>query len=131
MAIVVSLLTTLTMGVIEFSRMGMMCQLISTGAREGCRVAVVQYNTLSDVQGRVNQMLGSAGLTIASISPADSDPGTNGAFILPSNWDTVPGGTPITLVLRVPYSQVSWIPNPMFLKGAVLSGTAVLSSERP
>src|SRR4051812_42612639 len=36
-AVTVSLLTMCVMGVIEFSRMGMMGQVIDTGAREGAR----------------------------------------------------------------------------------------------
>jgi hypothetical protein len=109
----------------------MMAQVIETATREGDRVAVVQYNTVNDVQARVNQMLSTSGLSISSISVVDSDPGTNGAYLMPSNWDTAAGGTPITLILRIPYSQVSWLPNPLFLKSAVITGSAVFSSERP
>jgi Flp pilus assembly protein TadG len=131
LALCAPLLFTFVFGVIELSRMGMVTQILVTGAREGCRVAVVQNSTLADVQQQANATLAASGIAAVTVRAVGSDPGTNGAFIMPSNWDTAPGGTPVTLTLRMPFTQVSWLPSPFYLKSAVMVGSATLSSERP
>jgi Flp pilus assembly protein TadG len=131
LAISVSILLLLVLGIIEFSRLGMAAQLLTNAAREGCRVGVIQNNALSDVQSRVNTMLAATGISAGTITAVDADPGTNGAWIIPSNWSTATGNTPITLVIRVPYTQVSWLPAPFFLGSATVVGTATLNSEHP
>src|SRR5689334_20121969 len=110
LAISASVLVFFVFGIIEFSRLGMAAQLLTNAAREGCRVAVIPNSATSDVQTRVGTMLASTGIPPGTITAADSDPGTNGAWIIPSNWSTAPGNTPITVVLRVPFTQVSWLP---------------------
>jgi hypothetical protein len=94
-------------------------------------VAVLRNNTTTDVQNRLNATLTPFGITPGTVSAVDSDPGTNGAWILPSNWSTASGGTAVTVILRVPFTQVSWLPSPFFLKNAVVTGSATLSSENP
>lgn len=131
MALVTPLFITLILAQIESSRLGMVAQLLSTGAREACRVAVVNGNALSDVQSRLDSILANSGINNLTLTPVDSDPGTNGAYILNSNWATSSGGAPITVILRVPYSQVSWLPVPYYLSSAVVSAAATMSSERP
>ena len=131
LAVSASILVFFAFGVIEFSRLGMAAQLMTNAAREGCRVAVIQNSTLSDVQGRVNTMLTSTGIPPGTVTAVDSDPGTTGAWIIPSNWSTSAGNTPITVVLRVPFTQVSWLPSPFYLASAKVVGTATLNSERP
>lgn len=131
LAISASILVFFVFGIIEFSRLGMAAQLLTNAAREGCRVAVIQNTATSDIQGRVNTMLTSTGIPPGTITAVDSDPGTNGSWIIPSNWSTAPGNTPVTLVLRVPFTQVSWLPAPFFLSTAKVVGTATLNSERP
>jgi Flp pilus assembly protein TadG len=126
-----SILIFFAFGIIEFSRLGMAAQLMTNAAREGARVAVIQSSTLVDVQGRVNTMLTSTGIPPGTVTAVDTDPGTNGSWIIPSNWSTSAGNTPITLVLRVPFTQVSWLPAPFYLSSATVVGTATLNSERP
>lgn len=129
-AVSATLLIPLLLGIIEFSRLGMATQLITNAAREGCRVAVIPNNTAADVQNRMTAVMIATGITIPSPTVVNSDPGTAGVFLMPSNWDTAPGDTPITVTVRVPFPQVSWT-TPFFLQSSSLTGTATLNSERP
>jgi Flp pilus assembly protein TadG len=119
MAIVAPVFVALIMGQIEASRLGMVAQLLTNAAREGCRMAVVPGNTLTDVQGRVNAVLGGSGISVGTVTPT------------PSTWQTAPQGTAITVSLSVPYSQVSWLGTPFFLANATVSSSATMSSENP
>jgi Flp pilus assembly protein TadG len=122
MAFIAPVFLTLTMGVIESSRLGMVAQMLTTAAREGCRVAVIDGMTQTDVQNRINAVLSGSGISVGTVTPTCPSPYT---------WNTAPGATPITVSMSVPYSQVTWLPTPFFLKGAVISCSATMSSERP
>ena len=121
-ALVAPLFVALIMGQLESSRLGMVAQLLTTAAREGCRVAVIPGNTQSTVQTRVNAVLSGMGISVGTVTPTCPSPYT---------WTTAPQGTPITVSLSVPYSQVSWLGTPFFLSNAVVSAAATLSSENP
>ncbi len=119
MAIVAPIFVTLVMGQIEMSRLGMVAQLITNAAREGCRVAVVQGSTQDDVQNRVNTVLYGS-----NIVPVTTIPST-------SSLQTAQQGAQITVSLSVPYNTVSWLGNPFFLKNVNVSASATMSSENP
>jgi Flp pilus assembly protein TadG len=122
MAFIAPVFLTLVLGIIESSRLGMVAQLLTTAAREGCRVAVIDGMAQADVQSRINAVLSGSGIPVGTITPT-----CTGGY----SWDSSPGGTPITVSLSVPYTQVSWLPTPFFLKDAVVSCSATMSSERP
>jgi hypothetical protein len=122
MAVVAPLLVTLIMGQLESARLGMVSQLLTTAAREGCRVAVLAGSTQTDVQNRVTAVLSGSGIPVGTVTPTCPDPYT---------WSSAPMGTPITVSLSVPYSQVSWLGTPFFLNNAVVSASATMSSENP
>jgi Flp pilus assembly protein TadG len=137
LAVAAPVFAFIILGQIETSRLGMAAQLIATAAREGCRVAVINGSTNTgaasglDVQYQVNTMLAPLGLSTMTVSAVDSDPGTNGAFVMPSTWSTAAGGTAITVLIRVPYSSLSWLPSPYFMKNATVVASATMTSERP
>ena len=118
-AFVLPIFVMLVFAQIESSRLGMVAQLLATAAREGCRVAVLNGSTQADVQARVDAVMSGSNIAVGTVTPT------------PSNWSTAPGGTAITVALSVPYSRVSWLPTPYYLKTAVVSASATLSSERP
>ena len=122
MAVVAPVFVALLMGVFESSRLGMVAQLLTTAAREGCRVAVLPGSTQSDVQTRITTVLSGSGIAVGTVTPTCP---------APYAWQTAPGGTPITVSLSVPYSQVSWLGTPYFLNGTVVMASATLSSENP
>jgi Flp pilus assembly protein TadG len=122
MAFVAPVFLTLVLGIVEASRLGMVAQLLTTAAREGCRVAVLNGKTQTDVQNRIDNVLSGSGISVGAVAPTCPSPYA---------WDSAPGGTPITVSLSVPYSQVSWLPSPFFLKDTVISSSATMSCERP
>jgi Flp pilus assembly protein TadG len=119
MAVVSPLLLLLILGMVEMSRLGMVSQLLTTAAREGCRTAVIEGRTLADVQARVDAVLADSGIDVGTVSPT------------PEDWATAAGGTPVTLSLSVSYRDVSWLPLPRFLGSANVTASATLSCERP
>lgn len=133
LAAILPLFVTLILGQIEMSRLGMVSQILTNAARQGCRVAVLNGKALSDVQSAVTAALAASGVSPGNISLVASDPGSAGAYLMPSTLSaTEPtNGTPITLTLRVTYSSVSWFPTPQFLGNAKISGSATMNSERP
>lgn len=116
MALIAPLLIALIMGQLESSRLGMVAQLLTTAAREGCRVAVIEGNTQSKVQTRVEAVLAGSGISVGTVTPT-------------SGWATANTGEPITITFSVPYSQVSWLPTPYYLKTATVTASATMNRE--
>ena len=99
---------------------------------EAIELAVLgSTDSTNTVLTRINASLSGSGMSFSTLTAANSDPGSSGAYILPSDWASASGGTAITVTLRMPYSQVSWLPTPYFLKTANVTASATLSSERP
>jgi Flp pilus assembly protein TadG len=122
MALVAPVLVTLLLGMIEAARLGMVAQLLTTAAREGCRVAVLDGMTQTDVQNRIDAVLSGSGISVGTVTPTCASSSYT--------WDTAPSGTAITVSLSVPYSQVTWLNVPGFFSNATISVSATMSSER-
>jgi Flp pilus assembly protein TadG len=122
MALIAPILITLLLGMMEGARLGMVVQLLTTAAREGCRVAVLGGTTQTDVQNRITTVLSGSGISVGTVTPTCPSPYT---------WTSAPGGTAITISLSVPYSQVSWLHLAGFFNYATISTSATMSSERP
>lgn len=121
MACVAPMFVALVMGIVESSRLGMVSQLLTTAAREGCRAAVLPGSTQASVQARVDAVLAGSGIPSVTVTPICQSGGS---------WTSAPKGTAITVSMSVPYSKVSWISIPYFLKNATVSASATFSSER-
>jgi Flp pilus assembly protein TadG len=122
MAVVAPIFVFFIFGQIEAARLGMVAQLLVTAARDGCRVAVINGKTNADVTAQINSDLTYAGITGVTTTQT------------PTDCTTVHmGDTPntVAITLSVPFSSVSWLPTPYFLKTATVTATATLSSERP
>jgi len=115
-AVVAPVFFLLTFGIIEFGRMVMVQQIITNASREGARVAVLDGTTASEVVGKVTDYLSGS-----SISGA-------GVTVTPTNPNDAGYGEPVTVSVSVPFSQVSWLPTPMFLSGN-LTATTVMRRE--
>jgi Flp pilus assembly protein TadG len=123
LALVAPVLVTLLVGMIEAARLGMVAQLLTTAAREGCWVAVLDGMTQTDVQNRINAVLSGSGISVGTVTPTCSSSSYT--------WTTAPSGTAITVSLSVPYSQVTWLKVPGYFSNATISASATMSSERP
>jgi Flp pilus assembly protein TadG len=122
LAVVAPIFVFFIFGQIETARLGMVAQVLVTAAREGCRVAVINGNTNDDVTNQINTILAGASISGVTISQTPADCTT---VHMGDNPNT------ISITLSVPYSSVSWLPSPFFLKTATITATAELSSERP
>ena len=116
-AIVAPVFFLLVFGMIEYGRMVMVQQVITNASREGARAAVLDGAETTEVVTTVNGYLTSGSISGATttVSP---DPPTDAAF-----------GDPVTVVVSIPFSQVSWLPSPMFLGGQTLRATTVMRRE--
>jgi Flp pilus assembly protein TadG len=117
-ALVLPVYMVLLLGVLEFARLGMAVQVVTSAAREGCRVAALPGNTATDAQNRVNAVLSQSGFPNATITLTPADP------------TTASGGTQITLSLSIPFSQLSWLGTASFANTNI-HGSATFASERP
>src|SRR5437773_2577458 len=96
-AVVAPLLILIAFGIIEFGRAMMVQQLMTNGAREGARKAVLNGATTTDVNRTIDNYMANSGITgyTKQITP---DPATAQA------------GTGVKVTVSVPYSSVTWIP---------------------
>lgn len=135
LAVVLPVFCTMIFGMIEFARIGMVNQVLTAAARTGCRQAILNTSqTTAQVLAPMNALLAASKINVPALSPVDADPGTAGAFISPSNWNAtdLPRGTAVTVVVRVRYSDVKWLPMNWFVSDStLLTGQAVMTAERP
>jgi Flp pilus assembly protein TadG len=116
-AIVAPLFFLLFFGMLEFGRMMMVQQVLTSAAREGARVGTFNGRTTAQVTSAVNGYLAGASVTGASVTVSPD---------LPSS---APQGTPITVTVAVPFDRVSWLPKPWFLGGKSLRAVATMRRE--
>lgn len=106
-------------GMVEYGRMVMVQQVLTNASREGARLAVIDGSTTADVTGQVNDYLTSASIdTTSAVVTVAPDPPSAAAF-----------GDPITVTVTIPFSEVSWLPSPMYLGGKTLTATTVMRRE--
>ena len=118
-AFVAPLFFLLIFGMVEFGRMVMIQQVITNASREGARKAVLDGASASNVQSSVVTYMSNGGVTIA----------TSNVTISPSDPSSATAGTPITVTVTVPFSQVSWLPSPMFLGSRQMTASCVMRRE--
>lgn len=114
-ALVLPVFLLIVFGIIEIGRGVMVQQIITNGAREGARRAVVPGATDAKVEQVLDNYL--SGTSVSGFTRT----------ISPSLSDAKPGD-PITISISVPYSEVSWgILN--WLNGATLRADVVMRKE--
>lgn len=116
-AVCAPVLVLLLIGMIEFGRMVMVQQVLTNASREGCRVAILDGSTNSEIQTTVSNYLSGSNINGATVTVTPNDP------------NTAPAGGPITVAVSIPYSQVTWIPAPMFLGGKTMAASTVMRRE--
>ena len=116
-AVVAPIFLLLVFGMIEYGRMVMVQQVLTNASREGARRAVLDGSTNSDVVDVVDQYLSSASINGANVT------------VTPTNPEDAAFGDPVTVSVDIQFSQVSWLPSPMYLGGRTLSATTVMRRE--
>ncbi len=123
MALVLPVLFLLTFGCIEFGRAVMVCNVLTSAAREGARSGVLPNGTNINVTTAVTEELAAHQLPTAS---ATITVRVNGAV---ANASTANTGNRISVTVTMPYSAVSWLPTPLRLGSHQLTGVAVMRRE--
>jgi Flp pilus assembly protein TadG len=94
-------------GIVEAGRMLQVQQVMTNATREGARRATIAGATINDVKTAVVDSLASSGIDVTqdkvTVNPADLNATSN--------------GEPITVAVTIPFSQVTWLPSPMFSWG--------------
>ncbi|MBI3864301.1 MAG: pilus assembly protein [Planctomycetia bacterium] len=116
-AFVAPVFFVLVLAIIEFGRAMMVQSLLVGAAEQGARAGAMANATASDVSTSVNSYLTSGGVAGASTTVAPSPP------------SSALSGQSITVTVTVPYSSVSWLPSPSYLKTKTLTGSAIVQRE--
>ncbi len=116
-ALVAPVFMLLVFGMIEYGRMVMVQQLLTNAAREGARRAVLDGATTAEVTTAVSTYLSGASVAGASVA------------VTPNPPTSATAGQPVTVSVSIPYSQVSWLPSPMFLGGRTLTSNSTMRRE--
>jgi len=109
-AIVAPVFFLLVLGMIEFGRLVMTQQLITNASREGARQAILDGGTCESVTAEVDDFLTGSGIAGAEVGFEVND-------VTTSDLDSIGYGDPVTVTVTVPFSEVSWLPSPIFIGG--------------
>jgi len=116
-AVVAPVFLLLVFGMIEYGRMVMVYQILTNASREGARAAVLDGATTSSVTTSVNGFLTDAFISGATVTVSPNPP--SGAQY----------GDPVTVTVSIPFSQVSWLPSPMYLGSRTLTSATAMRRE--
>jgi Flp pilus assembly protein TadG len=108
------------LGFIEVGRGFMIQHLMSNAARQGCRVAVIEGKTTTDVKNAVNAVLNGEGISGDSVTVQVNDSAGNPSTAQPTDE--------ISVTVTIPVSAISWVPNAQYLFGSI-SGKYTLRRE--
>jgi Flp pilus assembly protein TadG len=120
-AVVASLLFLLILGIVEFGRAMMVLEMINNAARNGARVGVLNGSATSDVNTAVTNALSGAGF-----SGVQTTVQVNGAT---ADANTAVSGDSVSVAVKVPYNNVTWLPTSLFLGGKTLGSSVVMRRE--
>jgi Flp pilus assembly protein TadG len=115
-ALVLPILVLLVMGVLEFGRTMTVHQILTNGAREGARRAILPGATNGQVTAGIDTYMNNAGIasgfsrSVTALAGAQS-------------------GDPITVTISIPFSQIFSAPDWVGLNGVTLSSTVVMRKE--
>ncbi len=130
MALVLPIFTMLVFGIIEFGRGFMIMQLVTNAAREGCRRAIIDGSTNSDVTSYIQTFMQTSGNVPTSatsvtitVTPAAGNPAN------PSNsLASCASRDLVNVKVQIPFSAVQLI-TAKYLSGKTLKGEASMRHE--
>ena len=117
-AIVAPIFFMVVLVMIEFGRMLMVQQVLTSATREGARRAIVESATQTEVEALVQTYLSNTSVSGASVK------------VSPTDLTSVGFGDSVAVSVSVPFSSVSWTGNPWFLGGTTLEATTTMQAER-
>lgn len=114
-AIIFPIIMLLLFGVVEFGRVMMVQNMVTSAAREGSRVAILPGGNNAAVNTRVTNVLASAGLEPDRIVTD------------PEDVSTAEGNTPITITVTVDFNDYSLVRG--FFDSMMLTGQVTMRKE--
>jgi Flp pilus assembly protein TadG len=119
-AIVAPLFFLFLLGFIELGRGYMIQHLMTNAARQGCRVAIIEGKSSTDVNNAVYSVLNGEGISGDTVTVQVDDAAANASSANP--------GDEISVTVSIPVTAVSWVPGAQFLFGTI-SGKYTLRRE--
>lgn len=119
-AVVSTVFFTFLIGFIEVGRGFMIQHLMTNAARQGCRVAVIEGKSTTDVNNAVYAVLNGQGISgdTATVQVNDAS----------ANASSANAGDEISVTVSIPVSAFSWVPASQYLFGSI-SGKYTLRRE--
>jgi len=115
-ALCLPILLLLVFSIIELGRALMVHQILTNGAREGARLAVIPGSTDAQVFDKIDTYMNNAGISGFSRT------------VTPSIASASPGDQ-LTVDVSVPFNQVSWGTNWLGIDAATLSSSVIMRKE--
>ncbi len=123
LAVIGTIMFLLILVVFEFGRVFMVLELLTEGARLGCRQAIIEGTSSQQIRDTVTTYLSAAGINGDSVDVMVNDAPVNSVEAA-----SQPAYTEMTVRVSAPVSSISWVPNPFFTTGT-LSGQFTLRRE--
>jgi Flp pilus assembly protein TadG len=117
LAVVAPVFFVLVFGLIEFSRMVMCYQVLTSAAREAARVGAVPGTNSGDVTDRGNDVLAAGAVAGATIS------------VVPAEVAGLDQGQTFTVTAQGNFGALGWLPVPQWLGGRVLQSSVTMTRE--
>lgn len=117
MAFVAPVFFLFVLGVVEFTRAMMVQSLLTNAAHLGARAGIIDNAQQSDVTTAVGNYLSAGGISGAAVTVSPNPPSSAGY------------GQFVTVTISVPYSSVSWLPSPKYLKSVTLGAASSMRRE--
>jgi hypothetical protein len=92
-------------------------RILTNASREGARQGVRDGSTTFSVADTVENFLKGAEVSSATVT-VTPDPPNSASY-----------GAPVTVSVSVPFSEVSWLPSPMFLRGTTLTASTTMRRQ--
>ena len=118
-AMVAPIFILLVFGMIEYGRMVMVQQILTNASREAARIGVLDGSTTAQVTTAATNYLTGASVSGATVA------------VTPSPPSSATYGNPVTVTITIPFSNVSWLPSPMYLGGQTLKSVSIMRRESP
>jgi hypothetical protein len=88
-----------------------------SAAQEACRTGIIPGSTSAEVTAEANLVLSSAFISGATIT------------ITPTEVANVKTGEAISVSIKIPFNQITWLPTPQFLGGKVVKASCTMLRE--
>lgn len=118
-AIILPILMFIILAIIELGWGLVIKNTLTDAAREGARVAVTQNVSTNTIISNIDSIIQTANIPTTNLTVS----------ITPSSVSLQAKGTPIQVLVSLPYSAVSILPAPLFMGGMTLNASVTMAKE--